>query len=75
MHYLFVFLVALNASYFGYQVLQEKDPAALQPIANVTHKDFPVTLKLVSQRTVLDQLSNISLKPNLSLNTQNQSTS
>ncbi|MDE2421420.1 MAG: hypothetical protein KGO49_09610 [Gammaproteobacteria bacterium] len=75
MPYLFVFLVALNASYFGYQVLQEKDPAALQPIANMTHKDFPVTLKLVSQRTVLDQLSNLSLKPNLSLNTQTPSTS
>ncbi len=75
MPYLFVFLVALNASYFGYQVLQEKDPAALQPIANVTHKDFPVTLKLVSQRTVLDQLSSLSLKPKLSLSSSNQSPS
>ena len=75
MPYLFVFLVALNASYFGYQVLQEKDPAALQPIANITHKDFPVNLKLVSQRTVLDQLSSISLKPNLSLGSTNHSSS
>jgi hypothetical protein len=41
MHYLFVFLVALNASYFGYQLLKEKDPSALQPIANATQKDFP----------------------------------
>ncbi len=67
MHYLFVFLVALNASYLGYQLLKEKDPSALQPIANATQKDFPVTLKLVSQHTVLEQLSHISLKPNLSL--------
>ncbi|MBC7751706.1 MAG: hypothetical protein H7Z73_08295 [Candidatus Saccharibacteria bacterium] len=62
MHYLFVFLVALNASYFGYQVLKETEPSALQPLANVTQKDFPVTLRLVSQQTILEQLSNMTAK-------------
>lgn len=75
MHYLFVFLVALNASYLGYQLIKEKDPSALQPIANVTQKDFPITLKLVSQRTVMDQLSDISIKSHLPFNTQAKSTS
>lgn len=68
MPYLFVFLVALNAGYFGYQVLKETDPVAVQPLANVTQqKEFPVTLRLVSQRSILEQIKSISLKPNLSL--------
>ena len=75
MHYLFVFLVALNASYLGYQLLKENDPSALQSITNVTRQDFPVTLKLVSQHSVLDQIENLSLKSHLSLSTQKPSTS
>jgi hypothetical protein len=75
MHYLFVFLVALNASYLGYQLLKENDPSALQPIANVTRQDFPVTLKLVSQRTLLDQIESLSLKSHLSLSALKPSTS
>ncbi len=67
MPYLFVFLVALNASYFGYQVLKETEPAALQSISNATQKDFPVTLHLVSQRSIIEQIKNMSLKPNISL--------
>ncbi len=62
MPYLFVFLVALNASYFGYQVLKEIEPATLQPLANATQKDFPVTLHLVSQRSILEQISNMTAK-------------
>lgn len=64
MPYLFVFLVALNASYFGYQVLKETEPSALQPIANATQKDFPVTLRLVSQQTIIEQISNMTEKLN-----------
>ena len=62
MPYLFVFFVVLNASYFGYQVLKETEPMALQPLANATQKDFPVTLHLVSQRTILEQISNMTSK-------------
>lgn len=62
MPYLFAFLVALNASYFGYQVLKEVEPVALQPLANATQKDFPVTLHLVSQKSILEQIKNFSLK-------------
>lgn len=68
MPYLFAFLVALNASYFGYQVLKEVEPVALQPLANVTQNDFPVTLHLVSQKSILEQIKNMSIKPNISLN-------
>jgi hypothetical protein len=75
MHYLFVFLVALNASYLGYQLLKENDPSALQPIANVTRQDFPVTLKLVSQHSVLEQIESLSIKSHLSLGSSKQSTS
>lgn len=67
MPYLFVFLVALNASYFGYQVLKEIEPVALQPIANVTQREFPITLHLVSQRPIMEQIRSMSLKPNISL--------
>lgn len=75
MPYLFVFLVALNASYFGYQVLKETDPTVLQPISNATQKDFPVTLHLVPQRSILEQIKNMSLKPDISLNTLKESAS
>jgi len=67
MPYLFVFLVALNASYFGYQVLKEIEPVALQSIGNATQKEFPVTLHLVSQRSILEQIKSMSLKPIISL--------
>jgi hypothetical protein len=75
MHYLFVFLVALNASYLGYQLLKENDPSALQPIANATQQDFPITLKLVSQHTLLNQIEILSRKTRLSLSLQKQTTS
>ena len=62
MPYLFVFLVALNASYFGYQVLKETQPSAVQPLTNVTQRDFPVTLHLVSKRSIFEQISNMTNK-------------
>ncbi len=62
MHYLFVFLVALNAGYLGYQLLKEKDASILQPIANVPQKNFPITLRLVPQHTLMEQISDISIK-------------
>jgi hypothetical protein len=62
MHYLFVFMVALNACYLGYNLLKEKDSAVLQPIANVPQKNFPITLRLLPQRSLIDQISDISIK-------------
>lgn len=69
MPYLFVFLVALNASYFGYQVLKEVEPVALQPLANATQQDFPTTLHLVSQRSIMEQISNMTAKLTAEKNT------
>ena len=75
MPYLFAFLVALNASYFGYQILKEVEPVALQPLANITQNDFPVTLHLVSQKSILEQIKSMSIKPNISLDALKESTS
>lgn len=75
MPYLFIFLVALNASYFGYQVLKEIEPSTLQPLSNATQDDFPVTLHLVPQRSIVEQIKNMSLKPNFSLGALKQSAS
>jgi len=49
MPYVFAFLVLANAGYLAYQLLQEKDPTLLQPVAMATHKDFPITLAIVPE--------------------------
>lgn len=75
MPYLFVFLVALNAGYFGYQVLKEVEPIALQPITNATQKDFPVTLHLAPQKSILEQIQNFSLKKHIPTSVATESAS
>lgn len=62
MHYLFLFMVAINTSYLGYNLLKEKDSPILQPVANLSQKNFPITLRLLPHRSLLDQMSDISIK-------------
>ena len=55
MHYVFAFLVIANAGYLAYQLLQEKEPTLLQPVAMVTHKDFPITLALMPEHALFQR--------------------
>ena len=75
MPYLFAFLVALNATYFGYHVIQDIEPVALQSLSNITQNDFPVTLQLVSQKSILEQIKSLSIKRDISIDTLKDSAS
>ncbi len=55
MPYVFALLVLANAGYLGYQLLQEKEPTLLQPVALATHKDFPITLALVPEHALFHE--------------------
>jgi hypothetical protein len=63
MPYVFAFLVIANAGYLAYQLLQEKDPTLLQPVAMATHKDFPVTLVIVPEHGLFQHHTTAPVAP------------